>query len=56
MTPEQEAGLTKARLICNASRAAEDRFGTNEAYAKWFQIVSIGIQGGVVAANLRFVF
>jgi hypothetical protein len=35
MTPEQEAGLTKARLICNASRAAEDRFGTNEAYAKW---------------------
>ena len=24
--------------------------------AKWFQIVSIGVQGGVVAANLRFVF
>ena len=35
MTPEQEAGLTKARLICNASREEADRFNTNEAYAKW---------------------
>lgn len=24
--------------------------------AKWFQVVSIVVQGGVVAANLRFVF
>lgn len=35
MTPEQTDGLTKARLVCNASRAAEDRFDTNEAYAAW---------------------
>lgn len=35
-TPEeQEAGLNKARLICNASREEADRFDTNEAYAKW---------------------
>lgn len=35
MTPEQEDGLTKARLICNASRAVDERFETNEAYAAW---------------------
>lgn len=35
MTPEQEAGLTKARLICNASRDPADQFETNEAYAAW---------------------
>ncbi len=26
------------------------------AVAKWFQRVSIGIMGGLVAANLRFTF
>jgi len=29
---------------------------TDPKLAKWLQIASIGIQGGVVAANLRFVF
>ncbi len=29
---------------------------TDPKLAKGFQIVSIGVQGGVVAANLRFVF
>lgn len=34
-----------------------DRFNKHDPKAaKVFQIVSIGIQGGVVAANMRFVF
>lgn len=35
MTPEQIDGITKARLICNLSRAADEQFADNDAYTAW---------------------
>lgn len=35
LTSEQEAGVTHARALANASRAADDRFPTNTAYVQF---------------------
>lgn len=35
MTPDQLAGITKARLTCNLTRAPEDHFATDAAYLAW---------------------
>lgn len=32
---DQLDGITKARLVCNVAREADDRFDTNEDYATW---------------------
>lgn len=35
MTPEQIDGITKARLICNLSRSADEQFADNDSYVAW---------------------
>lgn len=35
MTQDQIDGITKARLVCNLSRGADEQFGDNDTYVAW---------------------